>query len=77
MYTVIDNYILEKDSGQKIEFDGPKRHLNTLVRKLNLGAGFQGFTPSFMCNSLSPTFINNCKDTQLTAGITCKRLSNT
>lgn len=39
--------ILEKDTGLHIYFGGTRREINALVRKLNLGSGFQGFTPTF------------------------------
>jgi hypothetical protein len=77
-YVVVDdNYILEKESNHKLYFNETKHQLNKITRKLNLGAGFQGFTPLFMCSPLRSTFINNCKETQLESGLTCKRLSST
>ena len=40
-------FILEKDTGLHIYFCGTRREINALVRKLNLGSGFQGYTPTF------------------------------
>ena len=76
MYAVVENYILEKDSGHKLYFNESKNYLNRITRKLNLGSGFQGFTPLFMCRPIDINIINNCKEIQLESGITCKPLSN-
>ena len=62
MYTVVEDHILEKYSGHKIYFNEPIQYLNQIARKLNLGGGFQGFTPLFMCRPLSTEIINNSKD---------------
>lgn len=77
MYVVADNYILEKDTGNKIYMRDTK-DLNLVARKLNLGSGFQGFTPNFLTVSLQPDIINNTyTDLEINAGITCRPSSNT
>ena len=62
MYAVVEDHILEKDSGHKIYFNEHIQYLNVIARKLNLGSGFQGFTPLFMCRPISAEIINNSKD---------------
>lgn len=77
MYVVADNCILEKDTGNKIYIQDTK-DLNLVARKLNLGSGFQGFTPNFFSMCLQPDIINNTyTDLEINAGITCRPLSNT
>lgn len=45
--------ILEKDSGINIIIKNSFENPNTLVRKLNLGSGFKGWTPNFFAKPLS------------------------
>lgn len=42
------NVILEKDSNTIIELKGDKKKAREVCRKLNLGAGFNGWTPLFL-----------------------------
>lgn len=43
-----DQYdILEKDSGILIETHGDEKNARDICRKLNLGSGFEGWTPTF------------------------------
>jgi len=44
--------ILEKDSGINIVIKNPTEKANTLVRKLNLGSGFKGWTPDFFARPM-------------------------
>jgi len=76
-YVITDNYILEKETGHKIEVGANHRELRNVARKLNLGSGFQGFTPGFMCRSYQTNIINNYKETDLRIGITCSSSPNT
>jgi hypothetical protein len=51
-YSVIENGgtydILEKDTGIIIELkETNKTHIRSICRKLNLGSGFNGWTPGF------------------------------
>ena len=40
--------IRETDSGTKIKIKESVRKANDIARKLNLGSGFNGWTPSFV-----------------------------
>lgn len=43
-----DRYaIQETETGEIIHLQGRRGYLNSVVRKLNLGSGFKGHTPSF------------------------------
>lgn len=42
-----NNTILEKETGHEIKITKSKKELNDVVRKLNLGSGFNGWTPAF------------------------------
>jgi hypothetical protein len=45
---VNNNYdIYEKESEVLIEINGKERDVRSICRKLNLGAGFNGWTPEF------------------------------
>lgn len=39
--------ILEKESGTLIEIRSDEKHARDTCRKLNLGSGFEGWTPTF------------------------------
>jgi hypothetical protein len=45
--------ILEKDSGVLIEMYRNERHARDTCRKLNLGSGFEGWTPDFFSRKYS------------------------
>lgn len=44
--------ILEKDSETTIEIKGDEKKARDVCRKLNLGSGFNGWTPSFLARSM-------------------------
>lgn len=43
--------ILEKDSETTIEIKGDEKKARDVCRKLNLGSGFNGWTPSFLAKT--------------------------
>lgn len=46
-----DRYaIQETDTGEIIHMQGRREYLNSVIRKLNLGSGFKGYTPNFFAN---------------------------
>jgi len=53
-YKVIENdkgsVILETDTNTEISLKVPKKEINNIARKLNLGSGFNNFTPSFFAS---------------------------
>lgn len=57
-YTVTKNEngrydVLEKDSGVTIRLDCvDESEIRSVCRKLNLGSGFNGWTPEFLANKL-------------------------
>jgi hypothetical protein len=55
MYKATDKYIYEKDSSHKIYINGNKQQINDIVRKLNLGSGFKGYTPLFFTLAVKTT----------------------
>ena len=48
MYSVKDKEVVEKETGNVIQVCLNEAKANELCRKLNLGSGFQGWTPTFM-----------------------------
>lgn len=57
-YSVVKNDnslydIMEKNSGSVIEMCNPEeKEIRSICRKLNLGAGFNGWTPRFIAEKL-------------------------
>lgn len=45
--------ILEKDSGVIIELDVEEKSARDICRKLNLGSGFNGWTPLFVASKIA------------------------
>lgn len=43
--------IFEKDSENTIEIKGDEKKARDMCRKLNLGSGFNGWTPTFLAKS--------------------------
>lgn len=50
MYYVKDMAVIEKNTEQVIQQYDREDKANEVCRNLNLGAGFQGWTPTFFCN---------------------------
>ena len=44
-------HILEKESETYIELKGEEKKVREICRKLNLGSGFSGWTPSFFAKT--------------------------
>lgn len=44
--------VIEKDTDYVVRRSPKKRKMYSLVRKLNLGAGFNGFTPGFFVREI-------------------------
>ena len=63
-YSVVKNEksrydIMEKNSGSLIKIDNlEEKEIRTMCRKLNLGAGFNGWTPRFIAEKLLTNTIN-------------------
>lgn len=49
MYRVWD--LVEIPTGQVIKYSLKKNEAKELLRHLNMGGGFDGFTPAFFCNN--------------------------
>lgn len=45
--------ILEKETDVEIEVPYSKKETNDVVRKLNLGSGFNGWTPTFFASRIN------------------------
>jgi len=44
--------INETDTGTQIKLKHPEKNVNIIARKLNLGSGFEGWTPIFFAELL-------------------------
>ena len=44
-----ENYVTEHETGYDIPVSGDYKEAKSILRNLNMGGGFDGFTPSFFC----------------------------
>ena len=48
--------IFEKETETLIEIERTEKEVNDLCRKLNLGSGFNGWTPTFFASRVEPVY---------------------